>query len=515
MKYRIFIITVLITTIIYVGCDTDILDVKPTESVAVDDFFTTESEAMQAINATYASLQDRNMYSEGYPKIVEGASDDMILDNTDNLDLSSYTWNASGSRFDAVWQESYEGIFRANLVIQNVPEIENMDESLKGRVIAEARFLRAMFYWHLLNTFGEVPLVLNANPADPSEAALPKSSSLDLIDQMVTDLTEAISGLPANYDSGNIGRATEGAAKALLGKVHLYSASPIYGGRAEGYELAAQQFESVINDYTYQLVNYEDLWVVDNNAENIFEVQYASIGGSIWTTTDNSNANETQIRPALNLPNGRGGNGNLVPTESLVNEFLVESYDGPDPEGIYNNADPRLYYTVWREGDFFDDQEPTYQTTWSPTGFSLKKGLFPVKDRNEDGDDWNVPVIRLGDVYLMYAEALNSKSSRDSQGAIDAINAVRSRVNMPTYPNPNSPYSVDATSSEEEIFEAIVHERRIELGGEYARYNDLRRWEIADEVMGPLGWQHPKHTFFPIPADELDNNDQLEQNPNY
>ena len=277
MKYRIFIITVLITTIIYVGCDTDILDVKPTESVAVDDFFTTESEAMQAINATYASLQDRNMYSEGYPKIVEGASDDMILDNTDNLDLSSYTWNASGSRFDAVWQESYEGIFRANLVIQNVPEIENMDESLKGRVIAEARFLRAMFYWHLLNTFGEVPLVLNANPADPSEAALPKSSSLDLIDQMVTDLTEAISGLPANYDSGNIGRATEGAAKALLGKVHLYSASPIYGGRAEGYELAAQQFESVINDYTYQLVNYEDLWVVDNNAENIFEVQYASI----------------------------------------------------------------------------------------------------------------------------------------------------------------------------------------------------------------------------------------------
>ena len=115
----------------------------------------------------------------------------------------------------------------------------------------------------------------------------------------------------------------------------------------------------------------------------------------------------------------------------------------------------------------------------------------------------------------MYAEALNSKSSRDSQGAIDAINAVRSRVNMPTYPNPNSPYSVDATSSEEEIFEAIVHERRIELGGEYARYNDLRRWEIADEVMGPLGWQHPKHTFFPIPADELDNNDQLEQNPNY
>jgi len=121
----------------------------------------------------------------------------------------------------------------------------------------------------------------------------------------------------------------------------------------------------------------------------------------------------------------------------------------------------------------------------------------------------------------MYAEAVNAKSNREPQEAIDAINRVRARVNMPTYPNGSSPYSVDASSSEQEIFEAIVHERRVELVGEYQRYNDLRRWSRgksinwAEEEMGDLGWQDPKHLFFPIPAEEVDVNDELEQNPEY
>jgi hypothetical protein len=175
-----------------------------------------------------------------------------------------------------------------------------------------------------------------------------------------------------------------------------------------------------------------------------------------------------------------------------------------------------LYYTVWKQGDYFDDIDPTYQSEWSPTGYNLKKGLaFPFTDRAEDGTTRNIPVIRLGDVLLMYAEAVNAKSSREPQEAIDAINRVRSRVNMPTYPDPSLEYNIDANSSEQEIFEAIVHERRVELAGEYTRYNDLRRWELAEEEMGDKGWQHPRHTFFPIPAAELDNNPNLSQNPEY
>lgn len=515
MKYKIYAAALLAAVLLlYVGCDDNFLDVDPTESVAVEGFYSSEDDAIAAINAAYASLQNRAMYSEHWPKTVEGASDDMAMDNTDDLELTNYTWTTTLDPTDLNWQGSYEGVFRSNLVLKFVPDIE-MDQELKDRILGEARFLRALYYWHLMTLFGEVPLVTEeeTNPNDPSEAELPKSTAPEIIDLMVSDLQTAADLLPRTYDDNNVGRATEGAAKALLGKVHLYSASPIFGGNEEGYALAADQLRDVIDNYDYQLVDFEDIWTVDNNAESIFEVQYTDVGGSIWATQDFAGANEINLRAALNLPNGRGGNGNLIPRQDLVDEF--EDYSGPDPEGIFDGRDPRLYHSIWREGDHFDDVEPTFQSSWTPTGYAVKKGLYPVVDRAEDGTEENVPVLRLGDVLLMYAEAANAKSAREPQEAIDAINRVRARVNMPAYPNASSPYSVDASSSEEEIFEAIVHERRVELVGEYQRYNDLRRWELAEEELGPLGWQHPRHTFFPIPPEEIDNNEALEQNPHY
>lgn len=517
MKYKIYILVGLVASaLFYLGCKENFLDIEPKEATSVDSFFSTEADAVSGINATYAALQNRSMYSEWYPKAVEGASDDMGMDNTDDLELSNYTWTTTLQPTDDAWQASYEGIFRANLVLQRVPGIEGMDEELRSRIIGEAHFLRALYYWHLMTLFGEVPLVLEANPNDPTEAELPKSTAPELISQMVTDLETAIDQLPRReaYDSGDIGRATEGAAKALLGKVYLYSASPIFGGNQDGYAQAAALFEDIINNYSYQLVDYREVWVEDNNAGSLFEVQYTDIGGNIWATQDAAGINETNLRAALNLPNGHGGNGNLLPTQELVDEY--EDYAGPDPQNEFGNRDPRLFYSIWRQGDAYDSQEPTYQSSWSPTGYSIKKGLaFPFTDRAEDGTDRNLSIIRYADVLLMYAEAVNAQDNRQPQAAIDAINQVRARVNMPTYPNPGSPYSVNVTSSQQEIFEAIVHERRVELMGEYHRYNDLRRWELAEEEMGDQGWQHPKHVFFPLPAEEVENNEQLEQNPNY
>lgn len=516
MKYKIYITFALVCILfMYTGCNDNFLDIAPKEAASVDSFFSSETDAIAAINAAYASLQNRSMYSEWYPKAVEGASDDMGLSNTDDLSLANYTWSPTLQPTDDVWQGSYEGIFRANLVLQRVPDIE-MDSAKKDRIVGEAHFLRALYYWHLMTLFGEVPLVVEANPNDPTEAELPKSSSPEIIAQMVNDLEMAIELLPRHedYSSADVGRATEGAARALLGKVYLYSASPIFGGNQQGYELAAEQFSQLINNYNYQLIDYRKLWVEDNNAESFFEVQYVDVGGGIWGVQDDASINEIQIRAALNLPNGHGGNGNLIPTQEAVDEF--ESYNGSDPENEFDNFDPRLYYSVWKQGDYFDSQEPEYQSSWSPTGYNVKKGLaFPFTDRAEDGTDRNIPLIRYGDVLLMYAEAVNAKSSREPSEAIWAINQVRARANMPTYPSSGSMYSVDAGSSEQEIFEAIVHERRVELLGEYHRYNDLRRWEIAEREMGDMGWQHPKHVFFPLPAEEVENNDQLEQNPNY
>lgn len=130
----------------------------------------------------------------------------------------------------------------------------------------------------------------------------------------------------------------------------------------------------------------------------------------------------------------------------------------------------------------------------------------------DDAIGTNYPIIRFADVLLMYAEAANENGNKAD--AIDAINRVRARSNMPTYPDSGSPYSVDQSSSTEAIFEAIVHERRVELAFENHRYNDVRRWGIGEDALGDLGYQ-PKHRWMPLPQGEVDTNDELEQNPDW
>ena len=124
----------------------------------------------------------------------------------------------------------------------------------------------------------------------------------------------------------------------------------------------------------------------------------------------------------------------------------------------------------------------------------------------ESGTNW--PIIRYADVLLMYAEAANENGK--IQEAIDALNRVRARVDMPPYPT--GKWTV---SNQEEVFDAIVHERRVELAFEYHRYNDLRRWGLAEEVLGPLGYIAPRNEYMPLPQAEVDTNPNLVQNPNW
>jgi len=489
--------------LLYVGCRPgDFLDEpQPTNAIPAGNFFQTESDALSGINAAYAPLQ--NLYTENYPKSISPPADDFILDNTPDQELENFGFNAETGPIDVVWQICYEGVFRSNLVLQNVTEIQQMSDDLKNRILGEARFLRALYYWHLTSMWGDVPLVTVADPNDPSKAEVPKSPVTEVYDFMIEDLRMAADLLPLMFEGSNVGRATQGAAKALLGKIYLYSTSPLFGGRGEGFAQAEQLFKEVIDSGVYELLNnYSDLWVTDNNVETIFEVQYLDVGGNPWNNADAAGNNESNLRLRLNLPNGRGGFGNILPRQDLVDEF--EDFDG---ETAINGRDPRLFYNIFRQGDPYDDIDPVYQSDWTPTGFTMKKGMLPIM-RNDDSSSRNIPLIRFGDVLLMYAEAANANNN--SEAAIDAINQVRSRVGMPELPTEEFP-----VSNQQEIFEAIVHERRVELAEEYQRYHDLRRWQLAEQELGPLGFQLPKHNFFPIPQDELDVNEAIEQNPNY
>jgi hypothetical protein len=269
----------------------------------------------------------------------------------------------------------------------------------------------------------------------------------------------------------------------LLGKVYLYS---------KNYPMAETYFNNVITSGEYELLTeFSDLMIVDNNIESIFEVQLANLAGQGSSRIQND------------YPQGQGGFANLLPTQDLVDEF--EDYSGPT---AINGKDPRLFYSIFRDGDPYDEVEPVYQQGWTPTSYAKKKGQFPVIRFDNSNLGRNFPLIRLGDVLLMYAEAANENNKPAE--AIAAINLVRGRVGMPNLPTVDYP-----VSNKQEIFEAIVHERRVELSSEYHRLNDLRRWGLATEQLGPLGYSSGTHDYFPIPQSELDNNPQLVPNPGY
>ena len=493
MKTRIIAVSILFSILFYVGCGDSFLNIEPPSTLTTESFYQTQEDALSAVNATYASLQTLSMYSDDYAKLIETGLDDIQLHNTGGLTLDSWSFDATQGQLDRPWQACYEGVFRANLVLQEVPNIE-MDETLKNRLLAEARFMRALYYWHLSSLFGEVPLITEADPTDVSKAEVGKSPVGDIYELMINDLEFASNNLPlkSEYGDSDLGRASKGAAQSLLGKVYLYS---------ENYEMAETYFDQVMDSNEYQLLeDFSDLWVQDNNTESIFEVQYASTGGGAWAGNDGPGNSEGNLRLRLNLPQGRGGFANLLPTQDLVDEY--ENHSG---ETAINGRDPRLFYSIFRDGDPYDSIDPEYDENWTPTGYTMKKGMYPVL-RNEDHNYRNTPLIRFGDVILMAAEAANENNNPEK--ALGLLNQIRDRVGMPNYPTLEYP-----ATTQREIFDAIVHERRVELAFEYHRLNDLRRWGIAEQELE--GYESPKHRYFPIPQQEVDTNSELEQNPNY
>lgn len=466
------------------ACSKNDLSVAPPSSLIGDSFFRNSADAESALITAYNSVGNFN--TNDYAKITEGPLNDIMIYNTQGLNLGTWAINENDVIIDQLWQGAYEGIFRANLVLQNVPDID-MDETRKSQILGEARFLRALFYWQLTTLFGDVPLITEADPTDASKAMLPKAPLADSYAVMVDDLLDAVNRLPkkSEYPTNDLGRATQGAAQALLGKVYLY---------ASDYARAEDYLGQVISSAEYQLLpEFGDLLVVDNNAESIFEIQYYDV------------ENFGSSRVANDYPQGQGGYANLLPTQDLVDVF--ESHSGPT---AINGRDPRLFYSIFRDGDPYDNVSPVFVKAWTPSGYARKKGSYPVVRVNNYNLGRNFPIIRLADVLLMYAEAANENNRPDE--AIAAINEVRGRASVGMPALPTAEFPVD---NKQQIFDAIVHERHVELAFEHHWLHDLQRWNLASSVLSGTGYQSPKHRYLPIPQQELNNNPELDQNPEY
>ena len=504
MKSHYKLIFALALIIFASACSKDFLEVDPIGKMSVDQFYKTDEDATKAIMATYDILQWMNARDWNSAYLVKTfPSDESNVGGGDAGDqppyqeLGVYTYGPSNAPITAVWQSNYFGIYRANLVLTNVKD----DSDLKKQILAEAKFLRAYYYFEIVSMFGHGPLILDE--LAPSEYSQPFADAAAIYAQVEKDLNEAIAGLPlkSQYAEHDKFRASKGTAQALLGKALLYQ---------EKYADAAAAFEGVISSGEYALQeNFSTLFLQESEfgIESLFEASWVTSSGYDWGTFQwgGNRAMENNITWQLTGPRGDyfvpgttgliGGWGFNYPHNAAYQVFVNAGDTVRKPASILSLADLRA-----RGGDW------TNESSWGWDGcIRVKYGTRMDETNGESGAvpelnyGTNLRLIRYADVLLMAAEA-NHKAGNNSLAAT-YLNQVRQRAKL-------APFTGD-------IMQAIKTERQLELVFEGVRFLDLVRWGDAPTVLGPFGFVAGKHELFPIPQDEIRNNSKAVQNNGY
>lgn len=485
---KIKISTLAVFVVLLAGCG-DFLDKKPLGVESSTDFLQTENQALLATTAVYDAAGWR--YSQ---EIFEWFLGDVVSDDAEKGGENAADWaelqqlkdfraNPANSISFGRWSELYQGIYRANIVIAGVPQID-MDPGLRARLVGEAKFLRGFFYFQLVKTFGAVPLITTRlNPSEYCQARSPIEACWAQIEMDLDDASKALPEKSA-YPATEAGRATKGAADALLAKAYIFQSK---------WADALARSAIVIQSGEYDLeANYADNFKLshENGIESIFEIQHAEFATSDYG--DLNEGQETSIYQGNRNATFFTGWGFNCPTKDFVDEFELN--------------DPRKKATVISNNDIIYEGTPAQQkadNSASPTGFTAKKYMLEYQpDKPEISNapaNWRS--IRFADVLLFHAEAANELGN--STLALESLNRVRRRVSMP-------PVTV---TGQVELRDAIYHERRVELGLEGHRFFDLVRQGRAAELLGKNGFIAGKHEYFPIPQLELDVCNKIVQNP--
>lgn len=502
-KILIAIVAVLIT---FGSCSEDWLEIElvGTELFG-DELIDTEEEAFAVLSGAYDMLQ--NQYVWGWASsylIANLASDDARVvgggtgDQPGYWDIDRFETNSENGMLNSIWRSNYYGIYRANIVINEL----SLESTTMSLYRAEAKFLRAYYYFDLVRYFGEV--VFYTENLAPSEYASQKNTPVATIyAQIEQDLLDAIPALPlkSNQTRINRTRATKGAAQSLLGKVYLYQ---------QKYAEAGAILDEVISSGEYDLTTeYDSIWkkTEEYGIESVFEVPYGiHIHGDPWS---NGRQGEGNVTVQLTGPRDVGVDG-LINSGwgfDMVDQSLVDAFNA---QGDVVRRDATTFNeSLFEEvngSPFPETSKNQDYTGW----FQRKRTTWTAYFNNSQGYDgfwsWetNERIIRFADVLLMAAEAHNKKTSPDDTKALNYVNRVRTRVGLS-----------DLSSSGNTLFEDIKAERRLELSFEGGhRYFDLIRWGDAPIVLGPLGFKSGTNEVFPIPASEIGKSG-LKQNSGY
>ena len=530
-------------TVLFSSACSDFLteDVRGQENL--DTYFSNEAEAESFLTGCYNAITYHGWWQiENFWLLTDMCSDDSWMGNT-TQDQSGYISLAhyqgvgqSNGTISNFWQYRYKGILKCNIAIERIPKANIADTKKKERLIAEAKFLRAYFYFELVKNFGGVP-VIDGFLLPEDVKGIERSSTEEVYSLIEQDLKDAAEVLPqrSEYAESEMGHATRGAALGVLGKAQLYQ---------EKWADAKKTLGTVISEGEYDLMpDFGQVCNIDyeNNKESLFEVQNMydetyDLGGSMSIVAGNRSGGD------------QDGWAWGLPSANLENAFI----EAGDAE--------RLKWTIIKNGATEIAGEPDFDKLVKLQGDQNGNGTYcvdpakhksarinrklyiPLAKRPEKYDQPKVPlnyiILRYADVLLMYAEACNE--SGDDANARVALKRVRDRVHLP-----------EVTASGNALRHAIRAERRLELAGENQRLYDIRRWtddngkKMVCNIMGtdgsfvkwntnqatadPYEWENQKEasnkgaTFnpdrdllFPIPLYEITmSNNSIKQNPGW
>lgn len=511
----------------FTSCD---VDVENPNTSTVESFWKTEQDARYGINSVYNYFYKPDTFSRWLWFRLDLTSDEGFsqspwaeLKEWTQFRYINYNF-AEGNK--GSFSAFYKAIFRANQVLHYVPNIEFQNEVDKNEIIAQAYFLRGLYYYYTALLWGSdnksLAIMLAEELPDPKDHPEGHTGN-EVYEQAISDFTKAMEhNLPEQWTGEDVGRATKGAALAFRAKTYM---------QLHQWEKAKQDLQWLVegdgNKYYGLTPNYFDNFNKDteNNQESVFEIQFSDIHKAPAGDGDfDLNPNLGLNRGQFFAPPGIGWtDGELRPW--LVDEFKKER----NMEGDY---DIRLRYTAFYEGmenDFENNQmiysyesnsETWGQDNWKRRVFFRKYGTDYYRNYDDYHNPTNVRLIRYADVLLMYAECI-AETGGSLSNAVNYVNLVRQRVNM----HPLAKNHANATSNKDIFLKRLQMERMLELATEGHRWADIKRWGLLDSQQGvdELKARDPdfenftigKHNCLPLPSDEVKNNPNITQNPNY
>lgn len=499
--------------VLITGCSKDFLDRQPLDEITTSNFYATEKDAQQALVAVYDVLQYQSVVPEKTPGAWApfGTTSDMLSDDSfagggdandgkEEDEFNNFNISTNNPMLESIWLRNYIGIYRANLLLERLPEITASDE-FKQRAAAECKFLRAYFYFEQVRYFENIPL-LTATIKGPSEFNQSQNTPTEVYNQIGLDLVEAIDVLPTNIPTNELGRVSKWAAEALLARVYLfyngvYGADLIAGSTTVDRNAALLYLEDVIANSGHALLSdYADIFRLasEYSSESVFEIGFGD--SPVWWDWIYTVGGEGNLGAQMQGP--RASNSALYDrgwSFATVSNKLATDMAG----------DPRLTSTILTQAEILSEPGATLAQGYQHTGNYSKKYSSDVEHWGSGGQfelnrTSNFRVIRYADVLLMAAEL-------GSGNAQQYLDDVRTRVGLP---------SVPAT------LDNIYNERRLELALEGIRYFDVIRRGMAyasqeltvvgdrgpnyvgDQVVFDVTFDPATKGFLPIPQYEID-----------